>query len=119
MQAGLARWQNTCTKFNAWNLSRFKRLVFLDSDTLVVGHIDEVVINQKKEYSSATFAAAPETFPPDTFNAGFMVITPSKAAFDNVNRLNEEVGSTEGGDQGVLNNGLCPDWHNSVSLVEV
>ena len=43
--------------------------------------------------------AAPETFPPDTFNAGFMVITPSEDTFQRLLRANERVGSAEGGDQ--------------------
>jgi hypothetical protein len=43
--------------------------------------------------------SAPETFPPDTFNAGFMVIAPSAKMFRKLLRVNEKVGSAEGGDQ--------------------
>ena len=100
------RWSQTCTKFVAWNLTQYKRVIFMDSDTLVVGPIDDVLYG----YTNSTFAAAPETFPPDTFNSGFMVLTPSKAGYDELLRVNTEVGSAEGGDQGVFNNGLCPNW---------
>ena len=44
-------------------------------------------------------AVAPETFPPDTFNAGFMVLTPSQKMFKKLLRVNERVGSAESGDQ--------------------
>ena len=105
-QAGLKRWSITCTKFAAWNLSRFERVIFMDSDTLVVGPIDDALY----EFSNASFLAAPEAFPPDNFNSGFMVLNPSKEAYENLLEINERVGSAEGGDQGVFNNGLCPNW---------
>jgi len=105
-QAGLARWSTTCTKFQAWNQVQYERVIFMDADMLVVGPIDDALWG----FSNASFAAAPESFPPDTFNAGFMVLTPSEASFARLLQLNAQVGSTEGGDQGVLNNGLCPQW---------
>ena len=105
-QQGLARWSTTCTKFQAWNQVQYERVIFMDADMLVVGPIDDALWG----FSNASFAAAPESFPPDTFNAGFMVLTPSTETFQKLLRLNAEIGSTEGGDQGVLNNGLCPQW---------
>mmetsp|Transcript_29547 Transcript_29547/g.49909 ORF Transcript_29547/g.49909 Transcript_29547/m.49909 type:complete len:417 (+) Transcript_29547:122-1372(+) len=105
-KAGIMRWKHTCTKFRAWQLTKFKRVVFMDSDMLVIGPIDHALYG----YSNASFVAAPETFPPDNFNAGFMVITPSEDMFSKLLGINQVVGSAEGGDQGVLNNGLCPQW---------
>ena len=105
-QQGIARWSTTCTKFQAWNQVQYERVIFMDADMLVVGPIDDALWG----FSNASFAAAPESFPPDTFNAGFMVLTPSTETFQKLLRLNTEIGSTEGGDQGVLNNGLCPQW---------
>jgi len=78
----------------------------MDSDTLVVGPIDDALYT----HSNASFVAAPETFPPDTFNSGVFVFTPSAPTFRQLLSLNDEIGSAEGGDQGVLNNGLCPGW---------
>eukprot|EP00607_Mallomonas_marina_P003720 CAMPEP_0182427704 /NCGR_PEP_ID=MMETSP1167-20130531/18999_1 /TAXON_ID=2988 /ORGANISM="Mallomonas Sp, Strain CCMP3275" /LENGTH=389 /DNA_ID=CAMNT_0024610135 /DNA_START=100 /DNA_END=1269 /DNA_ORIENTATION=+ len=105
-QAGIKRWQSTCTKFRAWEFVEYDRVVFMDSDTLVVNPIDDVLY----EFGEAEFLAAPEAFPPDNFNSGFMVITPSKETFSRLLEINEEVGSAEGGDQGVFNNGFCPNW---------
>lgn len=106
---GIARWRTTCTKFQAWNQIQYERVIFMDSDMLVVAPIDDALWG----FSNASFAAAPETFPPDTFNAGFMVLTPSATTFQHLLELNDRIGSTEGGDQGVLNNGLCPDWYTT------
>ena len=108
-QAGLARWKTTCTKFAAWTLTQFDRIIFMDSDMLVVGNIDDALYG----FSNASLVASPETFPPDTFNSGFMVLNPSTSTYKKLLELNEIVGSAEGGDQGVFNNGLCPHWFSA------
>jgi lipopolysaccharide biosynthesis glycosyltransferase len=81
----------------------------MDSDMLVVGPIEDALFN----YGEGNFLAAPETFPPDTFNSGFMVIRPCSTCITKLESLNKKVGSVEGGDQGVLNNGLCPNWYTA------
>lgn len=106
-KAGIKRWGATCTKFAAWKLTQFERIIFMDSDMLVVGPIDDAIYG----YSNASLVAAPETFPPDTFNSGFLVLNPSLETFQELLRVNDVIGSAEGGDQGVFNNGMCPDWH--------
>lgn len=105
-QAGLARWKNTCTKFAAWKLYDLDRVVFIDADCLAVGPIDDALYG----YSNASFLAAPEVFPPDTFNSGFIVLNPGVKEFNRLLEANRKVGSAEGGDQGVFNNGVCPNW---------
>jgi hypothetical protein len=111
-KAGIKRWQSTCTKFAAWSLTQFERVIFMDSDMLVVGEIDDALHG----FSNASFLAAPETFPPDTFNSGFMVLNPSLATLNELLAVNEKVGSAEGGDQGVLNNGFCPNWYTASDI---
>ena len=101
------RWSSACSKFHAWNFVEFHRVIFMDSDTIVLHNIDDAFYT----YSNASMAAAPEIFPPDTFNAGFMVLTPSKKVFKYIVDANTRYGSLEGGDQGVLNRYLCPDWY--------
>lgn len=108
---GVDRWSTTCTKFRAWQINEYQRIIFMDSDTLVVGSIDNALFG----YSNASFLAAPESFPPDTFNSGFMVITPNDNDFQKIVKANEEIGSSEGGDQGILNRGLCPNWFHANS----
>ena len=89
---GIARWSATCTKFRAWTMTQFDRVIFMDSDMLVVDPIDDAFYG----YSNASFVAAPETFPPDNFNAGFMVLNPNMDVFHDLMRLNDEIGSAEG-----------------------
>ena len=50
---GIARWKHTCTKFRAWQLTQFKRVVFMDSDMLVISSIDHALY----DFSNASFAA--------------------------------------------------------------
>ena len=51
-----------------------------------------------------TFAAAPDVFPPDKFNAGVLMIRPDEAVFlDMMSKLNT-LGSYDGGDTGEICN---------------
>eukprot|EP01035_Chromulina_nebulosa_P018961 gene18961-24771_t len=104
---GITRWMKTCTKFAVWGLIQYERVIFMDSDTIVVGYIDDCIY----KYQDYLFLASPETFPPDTFNSGFMLLKPSLDTLNLLLHLNSIVGSAEGGDQGVLNNAFCPNWY--------
>lgn len=44
----------------------------------------------------ASFVAAPEVFPPDTFNSGFIVLNPNKKEFKRIMDANKKIGSAEG-----------------------
>jgi len=56
-------------------------------------------------------AAAPDLFPPDKFNAGVMVIAPSRHTFrDMMDRIHTTV-SYDGGDTGFLN-AYYPNWYS-------
>jgi hypothetical protein len=54
-QAGLKRWSSTCTKFAAWKLTDYKRILFMDADMLVMENIDDALYG----FTNASFAAAP------------------------------------------------------------
>mmetsp|Transcript_26246 Transcript_26246/g.38902 ORF Transcript_26246/g.38902 Transcript_26246/m.38902 type:complete len:341 (+) Transcript_26246:63-1085(+) len=111
LQQDMKRWGNTCTKFSAWKLVEYDRIIFMDSDTIVLEPIDDVLYL----YSNASLAASPECFPPDTFNSGFMVLTPSIDTFEYIVDRGIRMGSAEGGDQGILNNYYCPEWFTANS----
>ncbi len=51
------------TKLHVWNLVEFEKVVYIDADALVLQNVDEL-------FSRPGFAAAPDVFPPDKFNAG-------------------------------------------------
>eukprot|EP00750_Incisomonas_marina_P019116 INCI3221.3.p1 GENE.INCI3221.3~~INCI3221.3.p1 ORF type:complete len:246 (-),score=36.49 INCI3221.3:259-996(-) len=90
-------WVNSgYTKLHVWNLVQFEKVVYLDADTLVLENIDEL-------FRRPAFSAAPDVFPPDKFNAGVMVIKPSRERFDDMMTKVPDLDSHDGGDTGFLN----------------
>lgn len=85
------------TKLNIWNLTQYEKVVYIDADCIVMDNVDELFSLQ------SDFAACPDIFPPDKFNAGVLVIRPSIERFQwlvsNISRLS----SYDGGDTGFLN----------------
>ena len=99
----------TCTKFHVFKLTKFKKLLFMDSDTIVLHPIDDIF----NISNAQVLSAAPDPRPPDTFNSGVMVVTPSVDTYKELIRLNKVNGTLDGGDQGILNYRFCPDWHSA------
>ena len=56
-----------------------------------------------------SFAAAPDVFPPDKFNAGVLVLQPSGVVFQDMLSKSESLPSYDGGDTGFLN-AYFGDW---------
>lgn len=97
-------WVNSgYTKLHIWNLIDFDKVVYVDADTIVLESVDEL-------FERPTPAAAPDTFPPDKFNAGVMVIRPSKARFDDMMTKIGILPSYDTGDTGFLNS-YFSDWY--------
>ena len=93
-----ASWTNSeLTKLNIWNLTQFKKVVYLDADVLVLENIDELFSIE------CSFAAAPDIFPPDKFNAGVLVIEPNASVYEELISLVGVLPSHDGGDTGFLN----------------
>lgn len=86
----------TFTKINAWKLEEYSKCVFLDADTLVLVNVDELF--EREELS-----AAPDCGWPDCFNSGVFVFVPSTETYKNLLALAQQMGSFDGGDQGLLN----------------
>ena len=79
----------TFTKLHAWRLTRFKKCVFLDADTLVLCNVDEL-------FEREEFSAAPDVGWPDCFNSGVFVYKPSQETFSNLYQLATDEGSFDG-----------------------
>jgi glycogenin len=90
----------TLTKIQLWNLVSFKRVLYLDADTLVLQSLDHLLDNLPEDIP---FAAAPELGYPDTFNAGMMLLTPDASTYKGLQDFVEVHESYDGGDQGLLN----------------
>jgi glycogenin len=87
----------TFTKIALWYQTQFRKIVYLDADTLPLRAPDELFD------LAAPFAAAPEIGFPDCFNSGVMVLEPSTEIYQNLLDLAIQGTSFDGGDQGLLN----------------
>ena len=82
--------------------------MYIDADCTVESvKIDSVF----EKFPDADFAAAPDVFPPDHFNAGVLLIKPSAATFEHLTKLIPATPSYDGGDTGFLNSILQPLWY--------
>ncbi|OON20790.1 glycosyltransferase, family 8 [Opisthorchis viverrini] len=86
----------TFTKIRCWSLVQFEKCVYLDADTIVLHNIDEL-------FEREELTAVPDPCWPDCFNTGVFVFRPKIETYKELLKLANEVGSFDGGDQGLLN----------------
>lgn len=125
------------TKLRLWQLHDvYDRILYIDSDCMVVRNVDHLLCDfsgnlNGDEISSAhtstlhamgvlpkgvTFAAAPDTFPPDRFNAGVMIVQPDAEVFATfLKRMSQEGEDVshlgyDAGDTGFLNMFFGRSW---------
>ncbi|XP_074581063.1 putative UDP-glucuronate:xylan alpha-glucuronosyltransferase 3 [Curcuma longa] len=89
------------SKFRLWQLTDYDRVVFIDSDLLILRNID--FLFALPEVSAAANNA-------DIFNSGLMVLEPSNCTFQLLMDRIQEITSYNGGDQGYLNE-IFTWWH--------
>jgi alpha-N-acetylglucosamine transferase len=92
------------TKLHVFRLTGYRKIIFLDADILTLRPISHLF------RITASFAAVPDVGWPDIFNSGFLVLEPSEEKFASVMALVKSRGSWDGGDQGVLNEWIGPNW---------
>ncbi|KAK9387329.1 nucleotide-diphospho-sugar transferase [Lipomyces mesembrius] len=92
------------TKILAWNQTQYKRIVYLDADTLPLTNIDDLF------NTDGSTAACPDAGWPDVFNSGVIVLTPSHSDFLGLYALADSGESFDGGDQGLLNAYFGSSW---------
>eukprot|EP00752_Nemacystus_decipiens_P017080 g15297.t1 len=101
---GVPTWvQVGYTKLRLLGLTQYERVVYIDADALVMGNLDELFDREVE------FAAAPDVFPPDKFNAGVMLVVPSLLVLKDMLSKVETLPSYDGGDTGFLN-AYFADW---------
>ena len=101
-------WTAELTKINIWNLTNYQKIIYIDCDALVLENIDHLFEITKGQ----SFAAVPDVFPPDKFNAGVLVIEPNADIFIDMIEKTTILTSYDGGDTGFLN-AYFPNWYNS------
>lgn len=78
-----AVWENCLTKFKIFNLTQFKKIIFLDADIMVLKNLDHLF--EKPHMTSALDGEYFNLWPGwDHFNSGIMVIEPSEELFNNI-----------------------------------
>ncbi len=82
------------SKLYVWNMTDYERIVYLDSDTLVLSNIDHM-------FDCGTFCAAHRHS--DLFNTGVLVVEPSSAIFKDMVKKIDLLPSYGHDDQGFLN----------------
>jgi len=94
------------TKLRLWEQTQFDGIFYIDADCMVLDCVDEVF----DRCASSTFAAAPDVFPPDRFNAGVFYLKPSAETFQQLCAALHTLPSYDGGDTGFLN-AFYADWY--------
>jgi len=101
-ERGLETASECYTKLRVWQQTDLAKLVYVDSDTIVLGSLEALL-------DRPSFAAAPCMFPSDRFNAGVLVLDPSDETFRAMVPLIGKLPSYDGSDQGFLN-AYFADW---------
>ncbi len=90
------------SKLRIWNMTEYDKIVYLDSDILVTGSLEDLL-------DRPSFAAAPCTTPPDTLNGGVLVLDPDPEVYADMVGKVGKLSSHDGSDQGFLNS-YFSDW---------
>ncbi|KAG2333720.1 hypothetical protein Bca52824_004900 [Brassica carinata] len=97
------RFWGVYTKLKIFNMTDYKKVVYLDADTIVVKNIDDL-------FKCSKFCANLKHS--ERLNSGVMVVEPSQALFNDMMRKVKTLSSYTGGDQGFLNS-YYPDFPNA------
>ncbi|GAB2277499.1 hypothetical protein Dimus_012206 [Dionaea muscipula] len=89
------------SKLRVWQLTDYHKVIFIDSDFIVLGNIDHL-------FSYPQLSAAPNHM--WIFNSGLMVIEPSQCVFNHLMSKRYTLRSYNGGDQGYINE-VFTWWH--------
>nr|GEW84153.1 UDP-glucuronate:xylan alpha-glucuronosyltransferase 2 isoform X1 [Tanacetum cinerariifolium] len=89
------------TKLRLWQLTDYHKIIFIDSDIIVLRNLDHL-------FSYPQLAAKSDH--DSIFNSGVMVIEPSNCTFMHFTQRMNEIISYNGGDQGFLNE-FFVYWH--------
>lgn len=113
-------WENTFDKLKIWELEQFDKLVYLDSDMLILGNLDHLF--EKKAFSGV---CAGKSIPGHEhykgINSGLVVIEPNKAVADTLSGMASQIieeRKAKGwptGDQDILQAYLT-DWDRQSEL---
>ncbi|KAK7258665.1 hypothetical protein RIF29_24247 [Crotalaria pallida] len=97
------RFWGVYTKLKIFNMTNYKKVVYLDADTIVVKNIDDL-------FKCRKFCANLKHS--ERLNSGVMVVEPSETVFNDMMSKVNTLNSYTGGDQGFLNS-YYPEFPNA------
>ena len=100
-----AHFADVYSKLHVFSLAQFDKVVYLDSDMMVLNNIDHLFD------SYPALSAAPEINPPALFNSGLMVLAPSKELYESLLAAAPLLPSYDKTDQGFLNEMWIGNWN--------
>lgn len=103
--------KNTLIKLQLWNLTEYEKILYLDSDILLLFQEIFKIFEIVKSLSINEIAAVPDCGWPDMFNSGVMLIIPDIETYNNLTKFALEETSIDGADQGILNQYFNPNCH--------
>ena len=102
------------TKLHIWTLTEYTQVFYIDADCMVMKPLDHMF----KAYEECDFAASPDVFPPDHFNAGVLLIRPNMKVFMTLLRKSQQAHqSYDGGDTGFLNQIFNVGWYSGQAVI--
>lgn len=116
-----SNWNYSFDKLRIWGLTQYEKIVFLDSDMLILKNLDHLF-----DCEAFSGVIAGQSFPGhenwQDINSGLMVIIPDKKIESELLSLMPKVVESYRangrlvGDQDVLHNYLADDWRNNKNL---
>lgn len=114
-------WNYTFDKLRIWGLTQFEKIVFVDSDIIIVRNIDHLF---DRDTFTASLAGVlyPTNHGLDFLNSGVMVVVPDKVIENGMVELAQRIipdmqkAGKPVGDQDIIN-AYLPDWFNNKQLI--
>lgn len=103
-----AKYRGVYTKLHIFNLTEFDKIIFLDSDTIVVRNIDRLFELDSEFAATALKGVALIT---TQFSPGLMLVKPDAEKFNELMALRLTTPTYDGGDQGFLNVVFANKWY--------
>ena len=97
------------SKLQLWNMTQFNKIVYMDSDMMVLQNIDSI-FDKYDEFSAVADAY------PGIFNTGIFVLKPDTTTYNRLIDTYKTVDSYNVGDQGYLNWFFGAKWKSNTSL---
>ncbi len=89
----------TYTKIHAFGYEEYDRLIYIDSDTIIMKSIDHLFTSVRTDFA----ACAQTPYFEHVFNSGMMVFKPSRVLFEDLIAKKDILPTCDGGDQGFFN----------------